>query len=103
MKLEIFCVYDSKATAYLPPFFLPMMGQATRIFQNCANDDSHAFGANPGDYTLFHLGHFDDNNAKITKLPTPASLGLAQEYRDAPRIEEPNFDLADTIANQEKN
>lgn len=91
MKLEIFSVYDSKAQAYLPPFFLPMVGQATRIFQNCANDSAHQFGANPGDYTLFHLGDFDDDSAKISLKATPRNLGIAQEFKSAPKIPEPIF------------
>lgn len=99
MKLEIFAVYDSKAQAYLPPFFLPMLGQATRIFQNCANDTTHAFGANPGDYTLFHLGDFDDDSAKITVKNTPENLGIAQEFKDQPKIPEPNFQTEKTQEN----
>jgi hypothetical protein len=91
MKLEIFSVYDSKAAAYLPPFYLPQIGMATRIFQNCANDKGHQFGANPGDYALFHLGQFDDNSAIIETKPTPENLGLAQEFKDSPRIPEPAF------------
>ncbi len=80
MKLHIFAVYDSKAQAYLPPFFLPNTEVAKRVFQNASNDKGHAFGANVADYTLFHLGHFDDDNAKIVTKATPRNLGLAQEF-----------------------
>lgn len=103
MKLEIFTVYDSKAKAYLPPFFLPMVGQATRVFQNAANDPTHSFGANPGDYTLFHIGVFDDDNGTITNMKAAQNLGIAQEFKDAPKIPEPQFDLVDEINKQEAN
>lgn len=82
MKLEIFSVYDTKAHAYLPPFFLHNIEMAKRTFQNCANSTEHTFGTNPEDYCLFHLGSFDDNTGKIKTLSTPQSLGLAQEYKN---------------------
>ncbi len=91
MKLEIFSVYDSKAQAYLPPFFLPMSGQATRIFQNCANDKAHAFGANPLDYTLFHIGEFDDASGAIDSKTAPLNLGTAEQFKNAPKLPEPSF------------
>ncbi len=100
MKLEIFSVFDSKAQAFLPPFFLPMLGQATRVFQNAANDEGHAFGKNPSDYTLFHLGSFDDETAKITTKITPRNLGLARTYKEAEKIPEPKFDIVDEEKNK---
>ncbi len=63
MKHKVFCVYDSAADAYLPPFFLPEQGQAIRVFGDCVNSADHQFGKHPGDYTLFFLGSFDDRSA----------------------------------------
>jgi len=79
--MHIFSVYDSKAEAYLPPFFLPQLGQGTRVFANAANDPNHQFGANPEDYTLFNIGTFDDDTAIIETMLTPKSLGTAQEFQ----------------------
>jgi len=93
MKLQIFAVYDSKAQAYLPPFFLPQKGMATRIFQNTANDPKHQFGANPEDYCLFHIGEFDDESSLIVSKTPPESLGLAQEFKEAPEPPEPDFSM----------
>nr|UXQ88084.1 MAG: nonstructural protein [Microvirus sp.] len=84
MKHEIFTVYDSKAEAYIAPFFLPMVGQAKRTFGECCNSSDHAFGRSPQDYTLFHLGNFDDANSKIDASATGTgnaiSLGNGLEY-----------------------
>lgn len=60
MLLKVFTVYDVKAKAYLPPFFLPEMGMATRAFGDCVQDAKHMFGKHPADYTLFCVGTFDD-------------------------------------------
>jgi len=74
MKLRIFSVYDDKAKAFLPPFFLPEQGMAARTFSDCCNSDQHQFGANPADYTLFELGDFNQESGHIEPHP-PTSLG----------------------------
>lgn len=102
MELEVFSVYDTKAQAYLPPFFLHNTAMALRIFQNCANDTGHTFGTNPEDYCLFHIGMFDDDTGSLTALQTPKSLGLAQEFKNAPPVPEPTLptDLTKTMLEQ---
>lgn len=104
MKLQIFSVYDSKAKAYLPPFFLPEIGMATRVFQNCANDKGHQFGANAEDYCLFHIGEFDDSTALCVPKTTPESLGLAQEFKKSTVEDITNDDhLTDVSINEARN
>ena len=65
MKLIIFSVYDQKAEAYLPPFFIPNAAMAQRTFSEAVNSPSHQFGKHPADYTLIELGTFDDGKATI--------------------------------------
>nr|UXQ88011.1 MAG: nonstructural protein [Microvirus sp.] len=69
MKHKIFSIFDSKAAAYLPPFFMPEEGMAIRLFKQCVNDSQHQFSKDPGDYTLFNLGAWDDNTSKIMTHP----------------------------------
>lgn len=81
MVHSMFAVYDSKAQAYLPPFIMPQISMAKRIFNDCVNAKDHQFAKHPADYTLFHLGHFDDENAEFSPLPNGRqSLGLGVEY-----------------------
>jgi len=80
MNHLIFCVHDAKASAHLPPFFLPTAGMAVRAISDCVNDPSHAFGQHPEDYTLFQLGSFDDQTGMITS-DTKFSLGNCIEFR----------------------
>lgn len=77
----MFSVHDSKAEAYLPPFFLHTAGMAKRVFADCCNDEKHQWGRNPHDYTLFHLGAFNDSTATVTLETAPKSLGNGVEYR----------------------
>jgi hypothetical protein len=80
MILRIFSVYDSKAEAYLPPFFMPNKGQAIRVFADAAKDPNHQFGKHPEDYTLFDLGQFSDSDASWSHPETPHPLGKAIEF-----------------------
>jgi len=88
MKQKIFTIYDSKANAYLTPFFLHQDAMAVRIFTDCVNDLSHQFGKHPEDYTLFSLGDWNDDKAKFLTTP-PKALGngvefIATKYEDPP-------------------
>lgn len=92
MLLKIFTVYDCKAEAYLPPFYLSAVGQALRHFADTANDASHPFGKHPADYTLFQIGQFDDQHASISMLEAKISLGTALEALDlAPSEVQPSL------------
>lgn len=79
MILKIFTTYDSKAKAFMAPFYMHEEGMATRIFQQAVTDETHQFGKAPQDYTLFHVGQFDDSNATFT-TQAPISLGNGVEF-----------------------
>lgn len=83
MKLQIYSIHDSVAEAFLPPFFLPNNAMAIRTFASCINDDNHQFGRHPHDYTLFHLGDWDDQDAKASIIPCNA-IGNGVEYVQRP-------------------
>lgn len=72
---KIFSIYDEKARAFLPPFFMAAIGQAVRAFGDCVNSKDHQFGAHPGDYSLFEIGEFDDSKGKLLELDTRNNLG----------------------------
>ncbi len=75
----MFVIYDSKANAYLQPWFLTQQGMAQRAFSDCVNDADHNFGRHPEDYTLFTIGEFDDATAKI-EWKSPESMGNGIQY-----------------------
>jgi len=66
MRLRVFSVYDHKAKAYLPPFFMGEQGQAIRSFKDAVNSDGHQFCRHPEDYTLFEIGDFNDSTGELT-------------------------------------
>lgn len=79
MKQLMFTIRDTKADAYLPPFFLPKKEMAARVFDQCVNSEDHQFGKWPADYTLFHIGTFNDETG-ICITYAPESLGNGLEY-----------------------
>lgn len=80
MLLQIFTVYDSKAEAYLQPFYMGTRGEAIRAFSDSVNDPNTAFHKHPSDYTLFALGTWDNLKCNFFLQPTPDALGLALEF-----------------------
>ena len=86
MIYSVFSIYDSKAEAYLPPFILPKQAQAKRAFADCVNSDTHQFGQNPADYTLFELGNFNDEDGQHLLHRANISLGNGLEYLEPENI-----------------
>lgn len=82
MIYQLFTVHDSAAMAYLPPIHYGSIGLALRTFKDAANDPKHAFHTHPKDYTLFHLGSFNDQTATFELFDTAAALGKALDLLD---------------------
>jgi len=81
MILKMFTVYDSKAEAYLRPFYMNTKGEAIRLFTDMANDQNHQFFKHPEDYTLFELGDYEDTNGSFDLCKTPMAIGKALEFK----------------------
>ncbi len=100
MNFKVYSVYDSKAKAFLPPFYLPMEGMAVRTFSDCINSDSHQFGAHPEDYGLFTLGEFDDQSGIMdTIIPEIVRTGLSL-VQESPKEEDQLDMLEESSAGQ---
>jgi len=79
MLQKMYSVYDEKAQAFSPPFFLHADGMATRAFSDCVNAPSHHFSKHPYDYTLFRLGEFDDLTGTVVSH-APKTLGNGVQF-----------------------
>lgn len=65
MDLHCFAIYDDKAKAYLPPWFVPTLGMGQRAFVDAVNDPGTQFYKHPADYTLFFLGKWNQNSGQF--------------------------------------
>lgn len=83
MIMQVLVVYDSKARAHLLPMFVSHVEVGERGFADAANDDTTVIGRNPADFSLFHIGEWDDEIAEYTAFPSRISKGLAATYKKA--------------------
>lgn len=75
LVLKIFCVFDSKADAFLSPFFMPNKGMAIRGMASVCADPTHDFNIHGGDFTLFEIGEYDTKSGRITSYDVFENLG----------------------------
>nr|DAV55806.1 MAG TPA: DNA binding protein [Microviridae sp.] len=80
MILHIYSIFDNKARAYLPPFFMVNDQVAYRAFADAVADPSHQFSKNPNDYCLYCIGSFDDSTGGILSAEVHENLGLAAQF-----------------------
>lgn len=85
MKHNVYCIYDSAAKAFLPPFHLPRDEMATRAFSDCVNSPTHNFHAHSEDYTLYKVAVFDDQTGEYTNSdPCNINLGNGLRFKKQP-------------------
>lgn len=82
--MKIFSIYDSKAEAYLQPFFADTEGVAERMAQQAANDESHMFHQHAGDYTMFQVGEWDQEKGELVGCTPRVCCGMASLIRYEP-------------------
>lgn len=79
--MKVLTVYDSKAEAYLPPFYMRTTAEAIRAYEATCNDPESNMSRYPGDYTLFEIGEWDDEKGHILMYEAKTNLGLAAEFQ----------------------
>lgn len=83
MKTCIYSVFDSKAAVYGTPFFMPNDGMAIRAFSDLVNDSKSTLWNHPEDFSLFRVGSFDDQVAKLDGAE-PLNLVTASALKRLP-------------------
>jgi len=73
-KQYAFSIYDSKAQAFMQPWFLPTEALALRAFADCVNDPEHNFGRHPEDYILHAVGAWSPESGTLTCPDSPTSI-----------------------------
>jgi hypothetical protein len=81
MKLNIYTIFDSKAAAFIPPFFVQNDHVAIRAFADGANSPDHQFCRFSADFSLHNIGIFDDCTGEIEMHITPKNLGFAASFK----------------------
>ncbi|AKI26941.1 DNA binding protein VP4 [Gokushovirinae Fen7875_21] len=83
MKFEIVAIRDQAAAVYSRPFFVPTLGMAMRSFYDEAQRDApdNELFRHPEDFTLWHLGTFDDNTGRFSNLEVPEQIATGKQMR----------------------
>lgn len=66
MLLQCFSIYDSKGLVFHAPFYQTSPPAAVRLFSDLINDPSTSLYKHPLDYTLWHVGSYDDQTGALT-------------------------------------
>lgn len=80
MVLKVYSVYDSKACAYLQPFFCVNRAVALRSFMTAVQDRGSDFSRFSGDYTLFEIGEWNQIDGLFKVRDSFENLGVATQY-----------------------
>ena len=77
---KVFAVRDSKAQAFLQPFYSVSVGSAVRAFGDAANEKNSMVSKHPEDYLLYELGEFDNNTGAFKSISPIVLLGCAKDF-----------------------
>ncbi|WNK13597.1 MAG: nonstructural protein [Microvirus sp.] len=82
--LQCVTIRDAKV-AFNQPFFVPTLAHAIRAFSDEANrpDATNFVNKHPNDYSLWHLGTYNDEDASFSLLPIPTNLIEAAQCLNA--------------------
>lgn len=69
-KLLAITLFDSKASTYSPPFYVPSIPVALRDFSILVNDGKSLQSQFAADFDLYHAGYYDTS----TGLYTPVEM-----------------------------
>lgn len=82
MIQKVFGVRDTKALAFLQPYFSNSTGAAVRAFSDEVNntDGRSMIQKHPEDFVLYELGEFDDNTGAFVSHSPIKMLGCGADF-----------------------
>lgn len=77
MILQVVACYDKKARAFTKPFYVGHTDLAIRAFGGAANTPGEQVSDHPEDFSLHHLGQFNDETGLFDLKQLPYHLAEA--------------------------
>lgn len=93
MITQMFTIYDSKAKIYNKPFFQLNIQVALRTAGDLVKDGTSEVANHPEDFTLFHIGSYDDTTGEIKKNETHMAICRFHELDEMDST--PEFQIAE--------
>lgn len=85
MKLQVFAIYDRAAGIYSHLHCHNTLDLALRDFEQVALDSNSKINRHAHDFSLWHIGVYDDETAQTQNLQAPVLIRGAQTVLDAAR------------------
>jgi len=77
---QVFAIFDSKVQAFATPWFSRSESEALRAVTAAMDDAQSLLAKFPEDYSVHHLGSFDDETG-ILEQKLPVNLGLVAVFK----------------------
>lgn len=65
MNMQMFAILDAVAQHHTQPFCSTNSATASREFANTINEKGTKFFTNPEDYSLYHIGQYDQDTGVL--------------------------------------
>jgi hypothetical protein len=79
MEMKMFAIRDEKLEAFMSPMFFRSNGEAIRAFFDEVERPDSKMHRHPGDYVLYFVGVWTDDNGVVLGLEEPLALVSADE------------------------
>lgn len=78
--MKLFAVKDNKAEGFNPPFTQQTFGLAERTFAEATRDPASHISKFKNDFSLWHVGDFDQNTGIIEPVNPPKQICEASQF-----------------------
>lgn len=82
MKLSAFAIHDEKACSFMTPVYFNYKGQASRWFEDLIKENNNPISKHPEDYSLYHIGYFNQYDARLEALNVPELVIRANDFQN---------------------
>lgn len=83
MILKVYSIHDSAVQSFLTPHFARTHGEAERNFKvNVRDKENGHLHTSPENFTLFHIGDYDDQTGEMKPLAAPMSVITGIQCKD---------------------
>jgi len=84
MVYQVFSVRDSKGELFAAPFCMSNVALAIRKVSEFVNNPGSELSKYPGDFTLYHIGTFDEVSGVLTALSPVKLINVLSDFVQNP-------------------
>lgn len=81
-KLKMYSPFDAKLAVWSPPILVEHPGQMERYWTDLCNDGKTLMSKHPKDYSLFQVGEYCTDTARIEPIYPPVHFMSAEQVKD---------------------